>query len=867
MKPLACLFSLGIWTQLHAASLDPLRLDLAVKPVTQALELQLDPAQDNYTGLARVELLFEVATNAFRFHAKDIDLQRATIDGKVLALKAGEAGLVTATATEPLEPGLHRFEIAFANDYNRDAAGLYKTVAGGRPYLFTQMEPVDARRSFPCWDEPSFKIPWRITVVVPSELEAVGNMPIASSVSKGASKVVEFGRTPPMPSYLIALAIGPLDWIDIPGQAVPGRVYTAKGQSGLAYAAAKDAPPILAELERYFGLPYPYPKLDHIGVPDFMAGAMENVGAITYRDSILLFEEAKGSFLQRQRLSGIVAHEMAHMWFGDLVTMAWWDDLWLNESFATWMSYKAAGRVHPEQRFEFRGFDTALAARKADAKPSVKAIRRPFTAGDNLEEAFDVLSYNKGQGILRMIEGWLGEEKFRQALRAYFVRHAWGNARAEDLWAAFSEGGDPTLGETLRGFIEQPGIPHLSFKLLPGHRLEVRQQRYKTLSGAAATSHRWRVPIVVRHGGIGGEGTARLLLTNDSTVIELPEGQADWIYPNAGESGYYAWSLPSDLNAALAGPVRKRLGPIERLGAMAAADFSMQTGEIDPGGYLQTLLGFASDPEPEIKAQVIADLGEFAQTFAPAMPPEQRAQFEQLVRGVARPMLDQLGWEPKAGEAPELAPLRSRLLVALGARGNDPEVLAFCREMARRQIEAPRSVDAGIADAVLRVATWHGDAHWSEVLKNAFATVKEPDIRSRFRASLTYFRDPALARAGFDYLLSDTVRPSEVLLRRSENIEPEHAPVMFQWIVEKYDALKKKLPEDMLPSLARYLEPGDEALLARGREFFLDPARRTPLTEVHLRTAAEAVEQRAALRDRYGKDASKWLLQAGGAGR
>jgi hypothetical protein len=205
--------------------------------------------------------------------------------------------------------------------------------------------------------------------------------------------------------------------------------------------------------------------------------------------------------------------------------------------------------------------------------------------------------------------------------------------------------------------------------------------------------------------------------------------------------------------------------------------------------------------------------------------------------------------------------------VALGMRANDPEVLAFSRELAERQLSDPRSVDAGIADAVLRVASWNGDRQWASRLQTAFATATQPDVRSRFRRSLTHFRDPAVARAGFDYLLTDAVRPSEVLLRRRENIEPEHAPVMFQWIVDNYAALQKKLPEDMLPSLARYLEPGDEALLARGREFFLSPQRRTPLTEVHFRTAAETVELRAALRERYGSDASEWLPSALEGGR
>ncbi|MEO8427508.1 MAG: M1 family metallopeptidase, partial [Verrucomicrobiota bacterium] len=424
---------------------DPLRLDPRIKPITQSLDLQLDPEANTYTGTTRIELQFNTATNRFRFHAQGIQLGNATLDGQTLALTAQKAGLVSAAAAQVIGPGYHLLEIAFTNDFSRDGTGLYKVETEGKAYLFTQMEPTDARTAFPCWDEPGFKIPWRLTLTVPKNLEAVANIPVAGTFFLGEHKRLEYGRTPPMPSYLVAMAVGPFEAIPIPGQAVPGRILTVAGKTALGKMAAQEAPALLAALERYFGLPHPFPKLDHIAVPEFNFGAMENVGLITYKDGLLLLDSGDTSLSSRQGLITVLTHEMAHMWFGNLVTMQWWDDLWLNEAFASWMAAKIAGQVHPELRFELQSYYTVRGARGNDVQPSVKPVRRPFKGGDNLQEAFDTLSYGKGQAILGMIEGWIGATNFQAGLKRYFVQNSWGNARASDLWAVFAEAGDEAL--------------------------------------------------------------------------------------------------------------------------------------------------------------------------------------------------------------------------------------------------------------------------------------------------------------------------------------------------------------------------------------------------------------------------------------
>lgn len=830
---------------------DPLRLDPRIRPITQSIELQLDPAVDSYSGMVRVELQFDISTNVFRFHAQEITFTKAMLDGKAVILKPAEAGIVSATADTPAIIGPHTFEIEFTNDFNCDGTGLYKAVAGGTPYLFTKMEPTDARRAFPCWDEPGFKIPWRLTLTIPNGLEAVGNMPIAQTTLTGSRKVLEFGRTPPMPSYLVTLAVGRFDFLPIPGQSVPGRIVTVPGKTPMARLAASEVPALLSALERYFGLPYPYPKLDHLAVPEHNSSAMENVGAIAYQDSVLLNDPGNVSFGQQQRMVELITHEMAHMWFGNLVTMRWWNDVWLNEALATWLSFKVAGQVHPELRFDLLNQRFVAEARFNDTQPTTKPVRRPFRGGDNLREAFDTLSYQKGQGILGMIEGWIGETNFQTALHRYFVRHSWGNTHAEDLWAAFAEGGDDSLEETLRRYIEQPGIPELSFTRLAGDRCAVRQRRYRTLTAKGVSDQVWHVPIVIRYGDKSGSKTARLLLKKDQDVFNVPGlDQAEWVYPNAGESGYYLWSLPPDLTTALTNRAIP-LSTSERSGLLGAAHFAMISGNLSADKLLQLALGFADDPTPQIQDQVTVELVGLRPYFSSNDHPA----YAKLLRQTLRPMLENLGYEPKRGEAAELESLRGMLFIALGIVADDPDVVAFCRQAALRQLRDPRSVNAAIAGLTLVVATWHGDEAWSTRLRTAFENASETDVRARFLSSLTRYRDPALVRSGLDYGLTEAVRPAE--FRNLFFGPPELAPVRFEWLTQNYDAVKRKIAPQFLPFLTEVLRGGDAALLAEGRAFFLDPARKDALTELKLTELADTIELETTLRQRHSAGLAK----------
>ena len=839
---------------------DPLRLDLLVAPITQALDLQLDPALERYTGSALVELQFQVATNEFRFHAKSIELRRATLDGVDLALRTGEADLVTATASKTVPSGRHTLKITFANAFNHSGSGLYKTVYEGRPYLFTDMA---GRAAFPCWDEPGFKIPWRLTLTIPASMQAVANMPIAQTKEQGTNRVLEFGRTPPMSSYLVFLGVGPFERTPVEGLLVPGSIVTAPGKSALARTIAHETPAILSALEQYFDIPYPYPKLDQIATPEFAWGGMENAGAISYKDAYVLLDTEHASFEQRRGLIGLITHEMSHMWFGDFVTMNWWDDVWLNESFADWMTPLIAGRLHPEMRFEIGAYQSALRAHEVDAHPSVKQIRRPFRGGDNLNEVFDALSYNKGQAILRMVEGWVGPEKFRLALRRHFMRHSWGNARAEDLWAAFDQEVGGNISEMLRGYIEQPGLPHVTFTRLSGDRCELRRRRYQTILSKGGLAGTWRVPGGIRYGGGGTERKALCLLAKEQDVFTVPGlDNAEWVYPNANESGYYEWSLPADLTAALTAEKHAPLTVVERLGLLHYADSAVASGQLTAVQAMQLQLSLVGDTDPDVQQMVVNSLNNLRSNY---LSSEDRPTFARVLHRRLRPMLDALGLEPRLGELPQIGSVRASLLATLGCDGDEPDVIEFCRAQAKRQLSDPRTVDPAIADAALRVAAWNGDGSLVAALRQAFERAHDPDIRSRFMGALSAFRDPNLVRGTLDYSLTEAMNPTEFTSALWAAGRPELASVVFDWFVAHYEPLRKKLREDALPFTTGILNMADASLLAKGRAFFLDPSRKTPLLEVELTKVTEGVEFRLALQERH-QEGVRRLVQALGSG-
>ena len=842
---------------------DALRLTREVEPVAQSVALTLDPAKDDYSGRVVIDLLAHAPFTSFRLHAEGPTFATAALlssDGVATTLTAAVTdaahGLVTLTAPAPLGVGNYKLTVDFTAKFRRDGLGLYKTVSRGDPYLFTQFEDHHARQAFPCWDEPSFKINWQLTLKIPAGLEAVTGAAVAFESRDGDWKTLAFGRTPPMPSYLVAIAVGPLEYVPVPGLSVPGRIVTPRGQAALGAEAARLAPPLLSRLEEYFGIPYPYAKLDQIAVPEYVYGAMENAGLITYTDRLLLMDPEKPSFSQRGRLANVMAHEMAHMWFGDLVTMAWWDDVWLNESFADWMCARIVEHQFPEFHIQLQQSRAIKSAMRSDALPSITAVRRKVTASTDLAQLTDELTYSKGKGILTMVENWIGPEKFRAAMRAYFLKHSWGNTTADDLWAAFSQTSGDDISGMLSAFINKPGVPLVSLSLEADGQLRLRQRRFNNL-GAPQLPGQWQIPVVLTWSKDGQLHRERILLTELTQLARIAGlPTADWIYPNADEAGYYRWSLSPELNARLASRAAA-LKPIERVGLLDNTSALFNAGLIDGTDYLAYVTAFGRDLDPDIDASVVSSIGGLRDNF---VTPATLADYNRYRAAILRPILDRIGLQPVVGEPDNYGPLRNSLYGALGYDAADATVIAECRRLAALFLENPKLVDPALRATAVAVAAYHGDAALFATFQAALEKAQTPIVRSALLGALGSFHDPALAARALAYSLTPALNSTE-FLNVLFGISGDHdqRSLAVDWTMANYDAIAAKAPPQYTAGLIGVAANAEPELFARLREFLLDPARKTEFAEVNITKSTERQALRTRLRAKEQANIEKYL--------
>ena len=522
-------------TFLSAAENSDYRLPIGTTPTFQAIDLRLDPSTPDYSGTTTIRLTIHQPTDKIGLHQLGLDLKSIVLTSadhtRALRASVGEWDINWLSDGNDIAPGDYELNIEFTGSYSTDSLGMHRVSFENNDYIFTQMEAMYARRAFPIFDEPSFKIPYQLTIVAPRDLVVVANTPVESTDDQGDRQRVTFMTTPPLPSYLLAYAVGPLDRTPIDGLSVPAFVYTPKGRSGEVGFVTRETPTIVKALEDYFGSKYPFRKLDFIAVPEFAFGAMENPGLITYRTDLLLIgDEASGRIAERVLM--VIAHEVAHIWYGDLVTMAWWDDLWLNEAFASWMAWTVMENSYPQ--FESNLKLTQENAFPSDARTSTKAIRKPVrTEAETLADAG--LNYTKGNALIRMIERYVGKDVWQRAIRAYIKEHAWGNTTERDLWDAVSAESGLDVYAIAGDFLNQPGYA----RVIITENGEVSQQRYLT-EGREAEDLAWQIPLNVKYKADDKIKQTFLLLQKDGSALDIPSN-TDWVFPDAGGNGYYRW--------------------------------------------------------------------------------------------------------------------------------------------------------------------------------------------------------------------------------------------------------------------------------------------------------------------------------------
>jgi puromycin-sensitive aminopeptidase len=784
---------------------DRYRLPRSVVPTRYDLRLEPDLGACTFTGEETVTVTVKEATREVLLNAAELRiLDASAVSGTGPALTAAvaleeETERCRLTFPQPLTPGEWRLRLAFEGTLNSKLRGFYrsqyKDAAGTtRTLAATQFEATDARRAFPCWDEPDFKAVFATTLVIDPALTAVSNTAAAGETRENGRKVVRFADTIPMSTYLVAFIVGELEATE-PTHAgrAPLRVWCTPGKGRLARFGQEIGTFSLRFFEDYYGRPYPGDKLDLLAIPDFAAGAMENLGAITFRETALLVDEQAATHAELERVADVVAHENAHMWFGDLVTMAWWNGLWLNEAFATFMEMLAVDAWKPEwQRWTTFGVSRA-AALAVDGLHSTRPIEYPVAAPSDADAMFDVLTYEKGASVLRMLEQYLGPDVFRAGVREYLRRHAYGNTETGDLWRALGDVARQPIPEVLDAWVFRPGYPMLTARLDPGNRLVLNQQRFAYLpsEGAeGADGQRWQVPVQVRVTAGGRDRGERLLLTGAEARLDLP-ADFDAVLVNEGGHGFYRVRYAPELLQRLLRRLPDGLAAIERFNLVNDSWAATLAGLTSVADYLDLTTHFRGERDKNVWAVLTSSLAALNRVITPGDRPGLAA----LVRDRAGPAAADLGWEPRAGEGELTRQLRGDLLRTLGTLGDDPAVQARAAEVYGASLRDPAAVDANVLAAVIPVLAHAGGPARYEEFLGRFRSARTPQEEQRYLYALAAFRQPALLRQTLDRTLSGEIRTQDApYVIRSLLMSVYGRDLAWAFVKDDWDRINRDFP-------------------------------------------------------------------------
>jgi alanyl aminopeptidase len=775
-----------------------LRLPADVRPLRQAIELDVDPGREVFSGVVDVELEATRDVPLLWVNATGLKVTSARLgpEGRLRPARvvAGGDDFVGFAPEAPLAPGPARLVVSFEGALSRvQNEGLFAMKEGDQWYAFTQFEPVSARRAFPCFDEPSYKIPWQVTLRVPHGELALSNTPAVSTTPDGDRDVVRFAPTRPLPSYLVALAVGPFEVVDLgpAGRgATPTRLVVPKGRGGDTAWASESTPRLLALLEDYFDRPYPYEKLDQVAIPG-VGFAMEHPGLVTYGMGLMVQREKEESIASRRGWASVCAHELAHQWFGDLVTMAWWDDTWLNESFASWMGEKVTERFRSDWGIATERVADRSGALEGDSLASARRIRQPIESKDDIHNAFDGITYAKGEAVLEMVEAWLGEAAFRRGVHLYLERHAWGNATVSDFLSALSSAAGRDVAPVLSTFLDQTGSPVVSagIRCEGAPRLVLAQRPYRAL-GSAVTPRSWQVPVCAKAAG-REEGPTCTLLTQGTAEVKL-DGSAcpDWAYANAGATGYYRTLVGADeARRALASG---KLSAVERVALAGDLDALVASGDVPAADALGLLPVLAQDPERQV---VRSGVG-LAQGLEPVLDEADLPGYEALVRSVFGPRARQMGFAARPGETEDARLLRRSLIAAVGGLGRDPGLRQGALSLTRRWLDDASAIDPDMVETVLALGAAAADRPLVERLRAEVLRASDRGQRQRLLGALGSLRDAALAQEALALTLDERLDAREtvrLLWGLAQHRETRRAAVDF--LKSHYDALTARLPK------------------------------------------------------------------------
>jgi puromycin-sensitive aminopeptidase len=791
----------------------PTRYDLRLAPDLTAFTFD----GEETIAVTVTEPVSEIWLNAAELTISEATIARGGHPARGAAVALDEASERCALRfAETLAPGAWRLRLVFRGTLNDKLRGFYRSTykdAAGttRTLAATQFEATDARRAFPCWDEPAFKAVFAATLVIDPALTAVSNTAIASERVEGSRKVVTFADTIAMSTYLVAFIVGELEATEpVMVGRTPLRVWCVPGKRRLAAFGREIGAASLAFLEHYYGVPYPGDKLDLLAIPDFAAGAMENLGAITFRETALLVDEAAATHGELERIADVVAHENAHMWFGDLVTMDWWNGIWLNEAFATFLEMVAVDAWKPEwQRWTTFGVSRS-AAFAVDGLHSTRPIEFPVGAPREADAMFDVLTYEKGASVLRMLEQYLGPAVFREGVREYLRRHAYANAATGDLWAALGRAAGQAIPELMDGWIFRPGFPIVSARV-EGGQLVLAQQRFtylpaplesvpgRTAAPTVDRDQRWHVPLQIRIEAGGTSRVERVLMTEREARVALTAPPDAAVVVNEGGHGFYRVRYSRDLLERLVRRLPAGLAPIERFNLLGDAWAATVAGLIPIDEYLDLTAEFRGERDKSVWVILTGSLHALNRIVLDG----DRPGLERLVRDRVAGAVEELGWAPRPDDDELRRQLRGDLLRTLGTLGNDAAAQARAAELYAGHRAGAAAVDPNVLPALIAILAHAGDAARYGEFAQAFRAATTPQEEQRYLYALAAFRPRPLVEQTLARTISGEIRTQDApFVARAMLMAPHSRELAWDFIRAHWEAMDRLYPKHGLRRMA-----------------------------------------------------------------
>jgi puromycin-sensitive aminopeptidase len=843
---------------------NPFRLPRHVIPTHYDIHLEPDLQTLTFGGSVGIDLGITAATDSIVLSCAEIEILAASLKGsggteEVADIEYDEDfEWVTLNLERPLEPGTYRLEIEHTGIINDQLRGLYQSVyrdADGEEHMIatSQCQSTDARRIFPCWDEPDFKATFRTTMVIADGLEGYSNTSEVKRRTLEDGRVeLQFAETMKMSTYLLAFIVGPFEASDpVVVRGTPMRIIVPKGNVHLTQVALENAAFCFDYLSDYYGIPYPGDKLDHIAIPDFAAGAMENVGLITYRDAYLVIDPGKASQGELQNSLDVIGHEIAHQWFGNLVTMAWWEGAWLNEAFASFMELKATDAMRPEWKrwLAFANLEVPWAM-GTDQLASTRPIEFEVKAPTEVDQMFDAITYGKGNAVLRMIEQFIGEEAFREGVGNYLRKHAYANTVTSDLWEGLDGASEWPVSEIMNTWVYQRGFPQVDVRIAEGG-VRLDQRRYFAIPDERDSTV-WKVPVQLRGSANGEPFHKRVLAEEDETLVEIP-GDIDWVVANAGGHGFYRTRYSEDLFDRLLSNVA-HLDDIERYALVADTLAFVRNSQVSSGHFLDLVGQFASETEHAIWSVITGGLGMIEHH---ALDEVARPGFEGFVRELVGPPLDRLGWEVRDSDSDLSRKLRGTLIATMGILGEDAATIDHARTLVSGLL-AGESLDPEIATAALAVYAHHAGDEEYETLWQTYLNATTPLEKVRYLRSVAAVPDQELALATLEKVLTGDVRTQDGFWVFARLLSLKSGPAVWEQARQRWDEVLASMPGMTRPRVVEGISALSQPEVAKDvRAFFAEH----PIPEATNAVAQnlEKLDVNVALRERETPAVSEYF--------